>query len=210
MAQVFYIHPDNPQKRLLEQVVDILNHQGVIVLPTDSGYALGCLIDNKAGMDRICHLRQIDRTHHLTLMCKDLSELASYARVDNVMFRLLKQHTPGRYVFILEASKEVPRRVLNEKRKTIGLRVPENHIAQALLALLDKPLLTTSLILPQSNGEQASVECDPDEIEDKIGAQIDALINGGYLSADPTSVIDLTEGYPTIIRVGSGDVRFFE
>lgn len=206
MAQMFYVHPDNPQKRLLDQVVDILNHQGIIALPTDSGYALACLIDNKAGMDRICYLRQIDRNHHLTLMCKDLSELATYARVENTVFRLLKQHTPGRYVFILEANKEVPRRLLNEKRKTIGLRVPENQIAQSLLALLDKPLLTTSLILPN----ETEVESDPDQIDDKIGMQIEAIINGGYLTPSPTSVIDLTEGYPQIIRAGSGDVSYFE
>lgn len=206
MAQIFYVHPDNPQKRLLEQAVDILTHQGILVLPTDSGYALACLIGNKTGMDRICHLRQIDRNHHLTLMCKDLSELATYAKVDNVVFRLLKQNTPGRYVFILEATKEVPRRLLNEKRKTIGLRVPENKIAQDLLALLDKPLLTTSLILP----DQTEVETDPEEIDELLGNQLDGIINGGYLTPAPASVIDLTAGYPEIIRRGSGDLRPFE
>lgn len=206
MAQILYIHPDNPQNRLLEQAVNILNHQGIVALPTDSGYALAFLMDNKAGMDRICHLRQLDRNHHLTLMCKDLSELATYAQVDNSAFRLLKQHTPGSYVFILEASKEVPKRISHEKRKTIGLRISDNKIVQSLLGFFDKPLLTTSLILPHST----EVEIDPDQIDDKIGARIEGILNSGYLMPLLTSVIDLTEDYPKILRVGSGDVSYFE
>lgn len=205
MSRFYYIHPENPQKRLLEQVVDVLNHQGVIVLPTDSGYALGCLLDNKAGVDRICHIRQIDRNHHLTLMCKDLSDLASYSYVDNEVFRLLKNNTPGQYVFILEANKEVPRRLMNEKRKTIGLRIPNYVIALELLNLLDAPLLTASLILP--NEQEAQV--DPEEIMDSIGNQVDGIIHAGYLSSQPTSVIDLTQGYAEVIREGSGDVTPF-
>jgi tRNA threonylcarbamoyl adenosine modification protein (Sua5/YciO/YrdC/YwlC family) len=206
MSQTFYIHPDNPQKRLLEQVVNILNDGGVIAFPTDSGYSLGCLLDNKQGVDRICQIRQLDKRHHFTLMCSDLSELSCYAYVDNTTFRLLKNNTPGKYVFILQASKEVPRRLLNEKRKTIGLRIPDDKIDLALLELLGQPLMTTTLILP--NDDQA--QSDPDEIEDKIGHQLDAIVHGGYINQQPTSVIDLTNDYPEIIRKGSGDTKPFE
>jgi tRNA threonylcarbamoyl adenosine modification protein (Sua5/YciO/YrdC/YwlC family) len=206
MSQTFYIHPDNPQKRLLEQVVNILNDGGVIAFPTDSGYSLGCLLDNKQSVDRICQIRQLDKRHHFTLMCSDLSELSCYAYVDNTTFRLLKNNTPGKYVFILQASKEVPRRLLNEKRKTIGLRIPDDKIDLALLELLGQPLMTTTLILP--NDDQA--QSDPDEIEDKIGHQLDAIVHGGYISQQPTSVIDLTNDYPEIIRKGSGDTKPFE
>ncbi|OCG59656.1 threonylcarbamoyl-AMP synthase [Gilliamella sp. Nev5-1] len=206
MSQTFYIHPDNPQKRLLEQVVNILNDGGVIAFPTDSGYSLGCLLDNKQGVDRICQIRQLDKRHHFTLMCSGLSELSCYAYVDNTTFRLLKNNTPGKYVFILQASKEVPRRLLNEKRKTIGLRIPDDKIDLALLELLGQPLMTTTLILP--NDDQA--QSDPDEIEDKIGHQLDAIVHGGYISQQPTSVIDLTNDYPEIIRKGSGDTKPFE
>lgn len=205
MAQIFYIHPDNPQKRLLEQIVDILNNQGVIAFPTDSGYSLGCMLDNKYGVDRICNIRELDKKHNFTLMCRDLSELAYYAYVDNPIFRLLKNNTPGQYVFILEANKEVPRRLMNEKRKTIGLRIPDNKIDLALLELLDKPLMTTSLILPQDDYAQS----DPDEIDNRIGHQLDAIIHGGYLSQQPTTIIDLTHNYPEIVRKGSGDITPF-
>lgn len=205
MAQMFYIHPDNPQKRLLEQVVNILNNQGVIAFPTDSGYSLGCTLDNKYGVDRICKIRELNKNHNFTLMCRDLSELSSYAYVDNSRFRLLKNNTPGQYVFILEANKEVPRRLMNEKRKTIGLRIPDNKIDQSLLALLTKPLMATSLILPNDDFAQS----DPEEIDQVIGHQIDAIIHGGYLGQQPTSIIDLTHDYPEIIRRGSGDVTPF-
>ena len=205
MSQTFYIHPDNPQTRLLDQVVKILNDGGVIAFPTDSGYSLGCLLDNKYGVDRICQIRNLDKHHNFTLMCRDLSELSSYAFVDNTTFRLLKNNTPGQYVFILEANKEVPRRLMNEKRKTIGLRIPDNKIDQSLLALLTKPLMTTSLILPNDDFAQS----DPEEIDQVIGHQIDAIIHGGYLGQQPTSIIDLTHDYPEIIRRGSGDVTPF-
>lgn len=205
MADLFYIHPDNPQNRLLQQVVTILNNHGVIAFPTDSGYALGCLIDNKAGVDRISTIRQLDKNHHLTLMCKNLSELALYSYVDNTIFRLLKKYTPGRYVFILEANKEVPKRIINEKRKTIGLRVPDHTLDLALLNLLDKPLLTASLILPS----QTEAMTDPDEIDQLIGHQLDGIIHGGYLSEQATSVIDLTSDFPEVIRQGSGDISPF-
>lgn len=206
MTQIFYIHPDNPQKRLLEQVVDIIKDGGVIAFPTDSGYSIGCSLDNKRGVDRICQIRQLDKNHDFTLMCSDLSELSSYAYVDNKTFRLLKNNTPGSYVFILEASKEVPRRLMNEKRKTIGLRIPNNQIDLELLALLGEPLMTTTLILPNDDFAQS----DPEVIDEKIGHQLDAIIHGGYIGQQPTTIIDLTSGYPDIIRKGSGDSTPFE
>lgn len=202
---MFYIHPDNPQVRLLEQVVNLLNNDGVIAFPTDSGYSLGCLLGNKRGVDRISQIRQLDKHHNYTLMCKDLSELSLYAHVDNVTFRLLKNNTPGQYVFILEASKEVPRRLMNEKRKTIGLRIPDHKIDLALLDLLGQPLMTTTLILPNEENAMA----DPDEIDHQIGHQLDAIIHGGYIGEQPTTIVDLTNGYPEIIRQGSGDVSPF-
>lgn len=206
MSQLFYIHPDNPQKRLLEQIVEILKDGGVIAFPTDSGYSLGCLLDNKRGVDRICQIRQLDKHHNFTLMCKDLSELSSYAFVDNTTFRLLKNNTPGKYVFILQASKEVPRRLMNEKRKTIGLRIPDHNIDLALLDVLGQPLMTTTLILPDDTDAQS----DPDEIEEKIGHQLDAIIHGGYIGQQPTTIVDLTNDYPDVIRKGSGDTTPFE
>lgn len=206
MAQMFYIHPDNPQKRLLDQVVNILNSQGVIAFPTDSGYSLGCMLDNKHGVDRICAIRDLNKNHNFTLMCRDLSELSAYAHVDNATFRLLKNNTPGRYVFILAASKEVPRRLMNEKRKTIGLRIPDNKIDLALLELLGKPLMTTTLILPKEDVAQS----DPEEIEESIGHQLDAIIHGGYIGQQPTTIVDLTNDYPDVIRKGSGDSSPFE
>lgn len=206
MNQIFYIHPDNPQLRLLEQVVKILNDGGVIAFPTDSGYSLGCLLDNKRGVDRICQIRDLNKQHNFTLMCQDLSELSAYAYVDNPTFRLLKNNTPGQYVFILSASKEVPRRLMNEKRKTIGLRIPDHKIDLALLNLLGQPLMTSTLILPGDHDAQS----DPDSIEDKVGHQLDAIIHGGYIGNQPTTVIDLTGDYPNVIRHGSGDSKPFE
>ncbi|WP_392562438.1 L-threonylcarbamoyladenylate synthase [Orbus sturtevantii] len=206
MAEMFYVHPDNPQARLLEQVVKILKNQGVIAFPTDSGYSIGCLLDNKYGLDRICKIRDLDKNHNFTLMCRDLSELSAYAYVDNTTFRLLKNNTPGRYVFILEASKEVPRRLMNEKRKTIGLRIPDNKIDLSLLALLGEPLMTSTLILPNDDFAQS----DPEEIEEKIGHLLDAIIHGGYIGEQPTTIVDLTNDYPDVIRKGSGDTTPFE
>jgi len=206
MAQMFYIHPDNPQTRLLEQVVNILKDQGVIAFPTDSGYSIGCLLDNKQGLERICRIRELDKNHNFTLMCRDLSELSAYTHVDNTTFRLLKNNTPGRYVFILAGSKEVPRRLMNEKRKTIGLRIPDNKIDLSLLELLGEPLMTSTLILPNDDFAQS----DPEEIEEKIGYQLDAIVHGGYIGEQPTTVVDLTDGYPDIIRKGSGDPTPFE
>ncbi|WP_392551477.1 L-threonylcarbamoyladenylate synthase [Orbus wheelerorum] len=206
MAQMFYIHPDNPQTRLLEQVVKILKNQGVIAFPTDSGYSIGCLLDNKQGLERVCKIRNLDKNHNFTLMCRDLSELSAYAHVDNTTFRLLKNNTPGRYVFLLAASKEVPRRLMNEKRKTIGLRIPDNKIDLSLLELLGEPLMTSTLILPNDDFAQS----DPEEIEEKIGHQLDAIIHGGYIGEQPTTIVDLTNDYPDIIRSGSGDTTPFK
>ncbi|NWO03218.1 MULTISPECIES: L-threonylcarbamoyladenylate synthase [unclassified Idiomarina] len=206
MSQYFEIHPENPQARLIQQSVQIIRKSGVVVYPTDSGYAIGCQIGNKAAADRICQIREIDKEHNFTLMCRDLSELATYARVDNDAFRLLKNNTPGPYTFILKGTKEVPKRLLNPKRKTIGIRVPTNRIAMALLEELNEPLMSTSLIL----GEGMLAESDPEEIRDKLEKLVDLIIDGGHKGEEPTTVVDLSEGAPTIRREGSGDVEPFD
>ncbi|MBE2896544.1 threonylcarbamoyl-AMP synthase [Pasteurellaceae bacterium HPA106] len=205
MSQFFYIHPDNPQARLIKQAADIVRDGGVIVYPTDSGYALGCALGDKHAMDRIVALRQLPANHNFTLVCHDLSELSNYAVVDNVAYRLIKNNTPGHYTFILTATKEVPRRLMT-KRKTIGLRVPDNAIALALLAELGEPILSCSLIMP---GEQTT-QFDPEEIRDRLEKQVDLIINGGYLGESPTTVIDLTGSALEIVRVGNGDTTPFE
>ena len=206
MSQFFEIHPENPQARLIQQSVQIIRKSGVVVYPTDSGYAIGCQIGNKAAADRICQIREIDKEHNFTLMCRDLSELATYARVDNDAFRLLKNNTPGPYTFILKGTKEVPKRLLNPKRKTIGIRVPTNRIAMALLEELNEPLMSTSLIL----GQGMLAESDPEEIRDKLEKLVDLIIDGGHKGEEPTTVVDLSEGAPTIRREGSGDVEPFD
>jgi len=206
MGQIFTIHATHPQARFINQAVDILKQQGVIVFPTESGYSIGCLLDNKRGFDKICQIRQIDNKHNFTLMCRDLTELSTLAKVDNIAFRRIKNNTPGSYTFILNATKEVPRRLMNDKRKTVGLRIPGNPIALALLAELNMPLMSVTLILP--GNEHA--EFDPQAIDDKIGHQVDAIIDGGYIAQQPTTVIDLTEDTPVIIRRGSGDTAPFE
>ncbi|MAO69317.1 MULTISPECIES: L-threonylcarbamoyladenylate synthase [Idiomarina] len=206
MSQFFEIHPENPQARLIQQSVQIIRKSGVVVYPTDSGYAIGCQIGDKAAADRICQIREIDKEHNFTLMCRDLSELATYARVDNDAFRLLKNNTPGPYTFILKGTKEVPKRLLNPKRKTIGIRVPTNRIAMALLEELNEPLMSTSLIL----GEGMLAESDPEEIRDKLEKLVDLIIDGGHKGEEPTTVVDLSEGAPTIRREGSGDTEPFD
>jgi len=193
MSQFFEIHPENPQARLIQQAVQIIRQSGVVVYPTDSGYAIGCQIGDKAAADRICRIRDIDKEHNFTLMCRDLSELSTYARVDNDAFRLLKNNTPGPYTFILKGTKEVPKRLLNPKRKTIGIRVPTNRIAMALLEELNEPLMSTSLIL--GDGELA--ESDPEEIRDKLEKLVDLIVDGGHLGEQPTTVVDLSEGEPS-------------
>ncbi|WKV51118.1 L-threonylcarbamoyladenylate synthase [Dickeya fangzhongdai] len=205
MSQFFYIHPQNPQPRLINQTVEILHKGGVIVYPTDSGYALGCMLEDKAAMERICRIRDLDQNHNFTLMCRDLSELSSYAYVDNAAFRLIKNNTPGNYTFILKATKEVPRRLMNEKRKTIGMRVPSNPIALELLAALNEPLMSTTLMLPGND----FAESDPEEIQEQLGKRVDLVIHGGFLGQQPTTVIDLTESVPEVVREGTGDVTPF-
>lgn len=205
MSQFFYVHEENPQPRLINQAVALLKSGGVIVYPTDSGYALGCLIGDKDAMTRMARIRQIDNDHNFSLMCRDLSELATYARVDNQAYRLLKACTPGPYTFIFKATKEVPRRLQCEKKKTIGIRVPDNVIALALLEALDAPLMSTSLVMPN----QEFAESDPEHIRDILEHQVDVIINGGYLGEKPTTVIDMSEEGIDIIREGAGDTRIF-
>ena len=205
MSQFFQIHPDNPQKRLIDQVVDMLRHGAVIVYPTDSGYALGCQIENKQALDRIRAIRRIDDRHNFTLVCRDLSEISTYAKVDNTIYRLLKASTPGAYTFILEATREVPRR-LQSRRKSIGIRVPDNAIVQALLDGLGEPLMSTTLILP---GETIP-ESDPYEIRQSLEHAVDLIIDGGYGSFETTTVVDLTGDVPEVVRRGLGDPSPFE
>lgn len=206
MSQLFQIHPDNPQARLLRQAVSIIKAGGLVVYPTDSGYALGCQLGDKQALDRIRHIRQLSETHNLTLVCRDLSELSTYARVDNMTFRLLKIYTPGAYTFLLKATNEVPRRLLHPKRKTIGIRVPDHPIALALLDALDEPLMSTTLILP--GAETPLIE--PDAIRDILGKHVDLIIDGGNCGLEPTTVVDLVEGTPKLVRRGKGDPTPFE
>lgn len=202
MSQFFYIHPDNPQARLVRQACELIKSGEVIVYPTDSGYSLGCQLDNKTALEQICRIRDIGKNHNFTLMCRDMSELSLYARVDNDAFRIIKNNTPGPYTFILKATKDVPKRVMNPKKKTIGIRVPDNAIALALLEELGEPLMSTTLILP---GNQMA-ESDPDEIRDKLEKQVGLTIHGGYLGEHPTTVVDMSEGNIDLIREGSGDL----
>lgn len=201
MAQFFQIHPEDPQPRLIQQSAKIIQDGGVMAYPTDSAYALGCHIGDKSAMERIRRIRLLDKHHNFTLVCRDLSELALYARVDNSAYRLLKAFTPGAYTFILEATREVPRRLQHPKRKTIGLRVPDNAIALALLEQLDEPLMSVTLLLP--NDTMPLV--DPDEIRERLEGQVDLLIDGGPCSLEPTTVVDLVGGVPKITREGKGD-----
>ena len=205
MAQLFVVHPDNPQPRLLKQAAALLHGGGVLAVPTDSSYALVCHLDDKAAVDQLRRIRQVDERHHLTLLCRDLSELASHARVDNAQFRRLKAGTPGPFTFILEASKEVPRRVSHPQRKTIGLRVPEHAVVSALLAEIDGPLLTSTLILP---GEDLPLS-DPEEIRDRLGKLVELVIEAGYCGPEATTVIDLTSGAPELVRAGRGPLEPF-
>jgi len=205
MAQYLSIHPQNPQARLINQSVEIIRAGGIIAYPTDSSYALGCQIGNKAAQDQIRQIRRVNDSHHFTLVCRDLSELSLYARVENPLFRLLRTLTPGPYTFILKATHEVPRRLQNIKRKTIGLRVPDNRIAQALLAVLGEPLMSSTLILPGA----ADPLSDPEEIRESLDQLIDLIIDGGNCGFEPTSVIDLVSETPVVIRHGKGDTSLF-
>jgi tRNA threonylcarbamoyl adenosine modification protein (Sua5/YciO/YrdC/YwlC family) len=206
MSQFFQIHPENPQKRLIAQTVDIIRKGGVIAYPTDSAYALGCNIGDKGALETIRRIRRLDDKHNFTLVCRDLSELATYARVDNSVFRVLKNHTPGAYTFILEATSEVPRRLLHPKRRTIGIRVPDNRIALALLEELGAPLMSVTLQLP---GEELPLT-DPYEIRERLEHELDLVIDGGFCGFEPTSVIDLSGDEVQILRRGKGDLTTFE
>ncbi len=205
MSQYFHIHPDNPQSRLIKQAAEILRAGGVVVYPTDTAYAIGCHIADKAALDRIIAIRRLDQKHLFTLLCRDLSEIATYAKVDNTQYRLLKAHTPGAYTFVLQGSAEVPRRLMHEKRKTIGIRVPDNAICQALLAELGEPLITTTLLLP---GEEYP-RTDPDDIRELLQKQVDLIIDGGTGLLEETSVVSLLAGAPEVLREGMGPVDGF-
>lgn len=206
MSQYFSIHPDNPQKRLINQAVEIIREGGVIVYPTDSCYALGCHIGDKTAMTRISRIRQMDNTHNFTLVCRDLSEIGTYAKVGNTAFRTLKSATPGPYTFILMATREVPRRLQNPKRKTIGLRVPDNIIAQTLLEALGEPLMSTTLIMPG----KTMPETEPEDIRDLLEKQVDLIIDGGHCGFEPTTMIDFTSDEPKLLREGKGRTDIFE
>lgn len=205
MSQFFQLHPDNPQPRLLKQAAQIIHAGGIVALPTDSCYALICHLDDKHAVARMRRIRGVDDKHLLTLLCHDLSEIAVYARVGNAQFRMIKATTPGPYTFILEATKEVPRRLSHPSRKTIGLRVPENRITQALLEELGQPLLSTTLILPG----QADPLTDPEQIRLLLAKQIDLLVDGGACSLEPTTIIDLVGAEPVLVRQGRGDAALF-
>lgn len=206
MSQFFYVHPDNPQQRLMKQAAAMIHEGAVIVYPTDSGYALGCHIGDKKALERICQIRDIEKTHNFTLVCRDLAEISEYARVENTAFRLIKANTPGAYTFIFKATKEVPKRLMNPKKRTIGIRIPNNAIAQALLAELGEPIMSTTLIMPDEN----MAEYDPEHIRDILERRVDLILNGGYLGEKPTTVIDFSESEGEIIRVGEGDPTPFE
>jgi tRNA threonylcarbamoyl adenosine modification protein (Sua5/YciO/YrdC/YwlC family) len=205
MSQYFLLHPDNPQSRLVRKAVSVIEDGGLIVYPTDSGYALGCSLGNKAALERIRRLRQLDKNHNMTLVCRDLSQLGTYAKVSNSIFRLLKAFTPGSYTFILNATSEVPRLMLHPKRRTLGLRVPANTITLSLLDSLEAPLMSTTLILP---GAKAPLS-EPEAIKDLLGDHTDLIIDGGNCGHEPTTVVDLTGIYPVILREGKGDPEPF-
>ncbi len=206
MSQFFTIHPENPQARLIRQAVDIIRAGGVVVYPTDSAYALGCHIGDKSALDRIRRIRRLEARHNFTLVCRDLSEIATYARVDNHIYRMLKSSTPGPYTFILRATSEVPRRLMHAKRKTVGLRVPDNPIALALLEDLDEPLMSVTLIMP---GDEYPL-IDPYDIRETLEHHVDLVIDGGYCGMEPTTVVDLVDEAPLILRAGKGELAPFE
>ncbi len=206
MSQFFQIHPDNPQVRLVRQAVDIIRDGGVVVYPTDSAYAIGCHLGDKNALDRIRRIRKLDDRHNFTLMCRDLAEIATYARVDNAVYRLVKSCTPGPYTFILRATSEVPRRLMHAKRKTVGLRVPDNNIALALLDDLGEPMMSVTLIMP---GDEYPL-IDPYEMREILQHDVDLVIDGGYCGMEATTVVDLVEDTPIVLRAGKGDIAPFE
>lgn len=201
MGEIVSIHPENPQQRLISKVVDCLHHGGIVAYPTDSVYALGCHIGDKQAMDRIRAIRKLDKHHNFTLMCKDLSELANYARVDNTAYRALKATTPGAFTFVLKASSEVPRRLMHPKRKTIGIRVPQSNIVISMLDSLQEPMMSVTLMMPEDEYPMT----DAYEINQVLGSQLDMVIDGGYCGMEPTTVIDMTDDVPVLLRQGAGD-----
>lgn len=206
MSIYLEIHPDNPQPRLISRAADVFRAGGVVVYPTDSSYALGCQIGEKSALDRIRMVRRVDDKHNFTLVCRDLSEIATYARIDNIAYRQLKSLTPGPYTFIYQATKQVPRRLLHPKRRTIGIRVPDAPIVRELLAELDQPILSTTLILP---GDHVPLN-DPYEIRETIGHCVDLVIDGGHCGTEPTTVVDMTQDPPVVVRAGKGDTALFD
>ena len=205
MAQFFSVHPDQPQPRLIKQAAEIMRKGGLVVFPTDSAYALGGLTGDGNLIERIRRIRNVDARHHFTLMCRDLSDIGTYARVDNSQYRLLKAATPGPYTFILEGTRELPRRLLHPKRKTIGLRIPEHPVVAALLAALNEPILSSTLILPDEDEPMTDAE----DIRDRLGKLVDLVIDAGSCPGEATSVIDLTSGTPELVRAGRGDLSPF-
>lgn len=205
MSQFFQIHPENPQKRLIHQAAEIIRSGGVVVYPTDSAYALGCHLGDKRAMERIQRIRQLDDKHNFTLVCRDLSEIGTYAKVGNSVFRFIKAHTPGAYTYILNATTEVPRRLMHPKRRTIGIRIPDNAIALALAEELGEPIMSTSLILP---GDELPLT-DPYDIRDLLQSQVDLIIDGGYCGMEPTTVVDLTDDEVKVLREGAGSTASF-
>ncbi len=204
MSQYFQIHPDNPQQRLIHQAVELVRNGAVIVYPTDSAYALGCHLGDKKALDRIRRIRQVDDKHNFTLVCRDLSEISTYAKVDNSAYRLINAHTPGPYTFILKGTREVPRRLMHPKRRSIGLRVPDNAIVRMLLAELNEPLMSSTLILP---GEDMPMT-EAYEIRELLEHQVDLVIDGGHCGIEPTTVVDMTGDVPQILREGMGAPDF--
>ncbi len=205
MSQFFALHPTHPEPRLIKRAVEIVRAGGLIAYPTDSCYALGCHIGDKAAMERMRRVRDVDERHHFTLMCRDLSEIGNFAKVDNAQYRLLKANTPGPYTFILKATRELPRRLSHPKRATIGVRVPSHVVASALLAELGEPILSTTLIMPN----QDTPLNDADEIRDSLEHQLDVILDGGACGMLPTTVIDLSSEVPTLVRLGKGDIAGF-
>ncbi|MCK5717659.1 MAG: threonylcarbamoyl-AMP synthase [Thiomargarita sp.] len=206
MSQLFTIHPSDPQQRFINQAVKVLRDGGVIVYPTDSCYALGCKIGDKAAMERISRIRQIDKNHNFTLVCRDLSDIATYAKVENSAFRIIKSLTPGPYTFILQATHEVPRRLQNPKRKTIGLRVPDHPIAQAILESLSEPIMSSTIMMPGKD----MPETEPESITELLSKQVDLIINGGHCGIEPTTIVDMISEPPQIIRKGKGPIDVFQ
>ena len=205
MAQYIALHPDDPQPRLIRRAVEIVGNGGLMVYPTDSCYALGCHLGDKGAMERIRRIRQVDDRHHFTLVCRDLSELGQYAIVDNIQYRSLKKSTPGSYTFILKASREVPKRLLNPKRNTIGLRVPDHNVVRALLEEMSEPILSSTLILP---GDERPLN-DMDEIRDRLQNDVEVILDSGSCGVDMTTVVDLTGDMPVIVRQGKGSIAVF-